>query len=89
MTAPTITDTPESAIADGRCSFDVWGGPNAMPYLACGRPVVASWYATQWPGRNRTLVSALCAKHDAHAVRAAGIASSTIGGRMYEREDIK
>jgi hypothetical protein len=98
MTAPTITrDTPEAAIDDGRCSFDVsepvrpspgYAGDHE-PYRACGHtPVVATWYAVKWPGIDRRPIAALCATHDRYAQRAADDARHIIGGRMYQREAI-
>ena len=83
-------DSPDKAMDDGRCSYDVDGAPvGRFPYRACGRmPVVATWYAVQWPSRRRTPISALCADHDRHAQRAVSDVSATLDGRMYQREAI-
>lgn len=90
MTAPTLTDTPEAAMADGRCSYSSNGEhPRNIyaPYVACGRmPVVATWYAVQWPSRRRTAISALCAVHDRYAQQAVDDLPFT--ERMYQREAI-
>lgn len=95
MTAATILDTPESAMSDGRCSFDTSPSDTAQAatdysardYRACGRtPVVATWYAVQWPSRRREPISGLCAVHDRHAQRATDALPFT--QRMYEREAI-
>jgi hypothetical protein len=86
MTAPTLTDTPESAMDDGRCSYDVNGGHPGESYDACGQGVVATWYAVQWPGRTRTPIAALCAIHDRHAQRATDALPFT--QRTYVREEI-
>ena len=83
-------DSPDKAMDDGRCSYDVDGAPvGRFPYRACGRmPVVATWYAVQWPSRRRTPISALCADHDQSAQRAAAGAHALFGARMYQREAI-